>query len=268
MQIFDTQSLPVPIRLLVVLMQRFWFAWCCLATVLIGLVAWICYVFIFNFTSGEKARHYTYIVTKWWGKSLLAAMLVRVTQEGAEKIDTKKGAYIMVSNHLSVADIPICMSVSPIRFSFLAKQEVDKIPIVGYLARNMHVYVDRKSKESRHLSFERMKQHILEGHSIHIYPEGTRNKTEELLQEFYDGAFKLAIETQRPIAVLTICGSERIGSPKDPFRASPAWVHCIWDEPISTQGMTVEEDLERLKRIVKERILLNLENYHADYRVN
>lgn len=265
--IFDSQSLPAPLRLVVLLMQRLWFAWCCLATVLIGIVAMVLYIFIFNFLPESKARYYTYIVTKWWGKTLLAAMWVRVTHEGAEKINPEKGAYIMVSNHLSVADIPICMSVSPIAFSFLAKQEVDRIPIVGYLARNMHVYVDRKSKESRHQSFERMKEHISNGYSIHIYPEGTRNKTTELLQEFYDGAFKLAIATQQPIAVLTICGSERIGTPKDPFRASPASVHCIWDEPISTKGMTEAEDLERLKRIVKERILLNLENYHAEYRV-
>lgn len=267
MEMFDTQSLPAPLRAIVILMQRFWFAWCCFATLSIGVVAMFFYVIIFNFFSGAKARNYTYWVTKYWGKSLLAAMLVRVTSEGVEKIKTGQGAYIMVSNHLSVADIPICMSVSPIPFSFLAKQEVDKLPIIGYLARNMHVYVDRKNQTSRQESFERMKTHIQDGHSIHIYAEGTRNKSEELLQPFYDGAFRLAIETQQPIAVLTICGSQRSSTPKEPFLASPAWVHCIWDEPISTKGMTIEEDLEHLKLIVRERILNNLEQYYAEYKV-
>lgn len=267
MQAFDTESLPAPLRAMVVLMQGLWFAWCCLATLLIGLVALVCYVFIFNFWSGTKASNAAYVVTKWWGKALLTVMLVRLTSEGLEKINPEEGAYILVSNHLSVVDIPICMSTAPVAFSFLAKQEVDKVPIVGYLARNMHVYVDRKSKESRRQTSERMKAHIDAGHSIHIYAEGTRNKTNELLQDFYAGAFKLAIETQQPIVALTICDSDKVSTPKKPFLGSPAWVHCIWDAPISTKGMTVEKDLEHLKAIVRERILQNLENYHATYQV-
>ncbi|BDS15078.1 lysophospholipid acyltransferase family protein [Aureispira anguillae] len=266
MQTFDTKSLPVPLRAIVVLMQRIWFAWCCLATVLIGLVALICYLFIFNFLDEKKAPYAAYVVTKWWGKSLLAAMLVRVTSEGLEKANHEGQAYVLVSNHLSIIDIPLCMSTAPVPFSFLAKQEVDKLPIIGYLARNMHVYVDRKSKESRRQTFARMKKHIDSGHSIHIYAEGTRNKTNELLQDFYDGAFKLAIETQQPILALTICGSDRVSTPKKPFLGKPAWVHCVWDEPISTQGMTLD-DLEHLKTIVRERILHNLESYHATYQV-
>lgn len=267
MQAFDTKSLPAPLRAMVVLVQRLWFAWCCLATLLIGLVALMCYGFIFNFLSGTKASNAAYVVTKWWGKALLAAMLVRITSEGLEKINPDGGAYILVSNHLSVVDIPICMSTAPVPFSFLAKKEVDKVPIVGYLARNMHVYVDRKSKESRRQTLERMKAHIDTGHSIHVYAEGTRNKTNELLQDFYDGAFKLAIETQQPIVAMTICNSDKISTPKKPFLGSPAWVHCIWDAPISTKGMTIENDLDHLKSIVRERILQNLESYHATYHI-
>lgn len=266
MQTFDTESLPTSLKAIVVFMQRMWFAWCCLATLLIGLVALIFYILIFNFLSGKKASKAAYIVTKWWGKALLAAMLVRVTIEGVEKTDTERGAYVLVSNHLSIIDIPLCMSTAPVPFSFLAKQEVDKLPIIGYLARNMHVYVDRKSKESRQATFIGMKNHIAAGHSIHIYAEGTRNKTDELLQPFYDGAFRLAIETQAPILALTICGSDRVSTPKKPFVGSPAWVHCIWDEPIATKGMTMD-DLEHLKKIVRERILQNLEHYHATYQV-
>jgi len=267
MQISDTKSLPATLRVMVVVIQRLWFAWCCLATLLIGLVALMCYVFIFNFLSGEKASNATYVVTRWWGKTLLTVMLVRITSEGLEKIDPDKGAYILVSNHLSVVDIPICMSTAPVPFSFLAKQEVDRVPIVGYLARNMHVYVDRKSKESRRQTLERMQAHIDAGHSIHVYAEGTRNKTNELLQDFYDGAFKLAIETQQPIVAMTICDSDKVSTPKKPFLGSPAWVHCIWDAPISTKGMTIENDLEHLKAIVRERILQNLESYHANYHI-
>lgn len=264
MQTFNTESLPVPIKTFVLFLQRFWFAWCCLATLGIGLVALVCYVFIFNFLEENRARKAAYVVTKWWGKTLLAAMLVRLTSEGGELVPVEKGPYVLVSNHLSVVDIPICMSSAPVPFSFLAKKEVDKVPIVGYLARNMHVYVDRKSKARRQATFEGMQTHLNAGHSVHIYAEGTRNKTNELLQDFYDGAFRLAIATQKPIVTLTICGSDKVSTPKQPFLGSPATVHCIWEEPISTVGMTME-DLPRLKAMTRDRLLHNLEQYHAQY---
>lgn len=266
MSAFNIESLPLPLKTLVVVFQRLWFAWCCLATVLIGLVALVAYLFIFNFMEEERARLAAYMVTRWWGKTLLAFMLVRVTTEGIELIDTEDGAYILVSNHLSAVDIPICMATAPVPFSFLAKREVDKLPIIGYLARHMHVYVDRKSKESRRSTAARMAAHIDAGHSIHIYAEGTRNKSNELLQDFYDGAFRLAIATQRPIVTLTICGSDRISSPKKPFLGAPASVHSIWEAPISTKGMTLE-DLPRLKAMAYDRIHYNLEQYHAQYHM-
>ncbi len=266
MQTFDTESLPVPLKAVVLLLQRFWFAWCCLATLGIGLVALVFYFFIFNFLKENQARKAAYVVTKWWGKSLLASMLVRVSSEGKESVSVADGPYILISNHLSVVDIPICMSTAPVPFSFLAKKEVDRVPIVGYLARNMHVYVDRKSKESRAATFEGMQAHLNAGHSIHIYAEGTRNKTNELLQDFYDGAFRLAIAVQRPIVTLTICGSDKVSTPKQPFLGCPASVHCIWEEPISTKGMTME-DIPRLKAMVRDRLLHNLEQYHAQYRL-
>jgi 1-acyl-sn-glycerol-3-phosphate acyltransferase len=267
MNSFDSKSLPIPLRAVVIVLQRVWFAWCCLATLLIGLFALLFYFVIFNFCSSSKAKGYAFIVTKYWGKSLLGAMLVRLSSEGIEKLNGQTGSHIIVSNHASIVDIPVCMSTAPIPFSFLAKIEVDKLPIIGYLARNMHVYVNRKSLLSRQQTYKRMEEHLNEGHSIHIYAEGTRNKSEALLQEFYNGAFKLAIQTQRPIAVLTICNSANVSTPKAPFLACPAQVHCIWDEPISTKGMTIEEDLDYLKSIVYDRILYNLENFHANYQI-
>lgn len=266
MSAFDTESLSLPLKKLVLVLQRLWFAWCCLATVLIGLVALVAYLFIFNFMEEERARLTAYWVTRWWGRTLLAVMLVRVTTEGVDLIDAEDGAYVLVSNHLSAVDIPICMATAPVPFSFLAKKEVDKLPIIGYLARHMHVYVDRKSKESRRSTAAQMEAHIHAGHSIHIYAEGTRNKSNELLQDFYDGAFRLAIATQRPIVTLTICGSDRISSPKKPFLGAPASVHCIWETAIPTVGMT-QEDLPRLKAMAYDRIHYNLEQYHAQYHI-
>lgn len=257
------ESLPIPIRLLAVAAQRFWFIWCCFSFLATGIVALCFYVLIFNLFSHKKATIYTYQVTKWWGKALLACMLVRVTKEGADNFALNDSC-VLVSNHLSMCDIPVCMATAPISFSFLAKKEADRVPVVGYLARNMHVYVDRRNKQTRKETNEHMQQHLHDGHSILIYPEGTRNKTDLLLTDFYDGAFKLAIETQKPLLIATICGSQKISTPTAPFRASPAWVHTIWEQPISTVGMTLE-DVPRLREIARERMSYNLECFYEQY---
>jgi 1-acyl-sn-glycerol-3-phosphate acyltransferase len=260
---FRIDNLSAPTRMMILTMQRFWFIWCSFVFLATGLGALGFYMLIFNLFEREKATQYTYIVTKWWGKILLAFMLVRVTSEGTEHLQ-EENSCVIVSNHLSMCDIPVCMATSPTNFSFLAKKEADRVPVVGYLARNMHVYVDRKSKQSRKETAERMQQHLYNGNSILIYPEGTRNTSEDPLNSFYDGAFKLAIETQKPLVITTICGSQKISTPKHPFRASPAWVHTIWEEPISTVGMTLE-DIPRLKEITRARMIGNLEGYYAEY---
>jgi 1-acyl-sn-glycerol-3-phosphate acyltransferase len=255
---------PFP-KFLTNIFQHIWFVWTVSVFLVTGLVALLAYIIIFNFFSRERAYVATFYVTKMWGKSILLLALIRVKTSGAEKLlqnGKDSQAYILVSNHQSAMDIPFCMSTCPVPFSFLAKAEVDRVPIVGYLARNMHVYVDRKSEQSRQESFSRMQKHIEAGRSIHIYVEGTRNRTKELLTKFHDGAFRLAIETQKPMAVLTLDGAAAVFNPRKAFRASPGVVHCTWNEPISTVGMTLE-DMPRLKAMVRQRMLENLGEVEA-----
>jgi len=225
--------------------KRIWFVWCALMFLFTALAALVAYLFIFNLFRYEKAYRYSFYVTKFWGKALTALMGVKMRVEGAEKLDPTQ-SYVIISNHQSAVDIPLCMAACPVPFSFLAKIEADKVPVVGYLARNMHIYVDRKSEQSRQESYSRMQKHVLGGKSIHIYAEGTRNKTDELLTKFYDGAFKLAIETQKPLALLTLIGADKTVNPRESFKASPAFVYCLWSEPIPTEGLTLD-DLDMLK---------------------
>ncbi len=248
-------------------LQRVWFVWTALVFTVTGIIAFAFFVFIFNFCSKQRAYLYAYRVTKIWGKTILALMLVRVKVVGAERVrDYKKrmgnSSFVIASNHQSAMDIPFGMAASPEPFSFLGKVEADKLPIVGYLCRHVHVYVDRKSEQSRQESYQRMRKHVEEGKSIHVFVEGTRNRSDEPLLKFHDGAFRLAIETQKPLAVLTIDGANRVFSPRESFKASPGFVICTWEEPIDTTGMTLE-DLPRLKMMARERMLRRLGEVEA-----
>lgn len=59
--------------------------------------------------------------------------------------------------------------------------------------------VDRSSDEARAKSIERLKEMLAKNISVAIYPEGTFNMSNAPLKEFYNGAFKIAVETQTPI---------------------------------------------------------------------
>lgn len=169
--------------------------------------------------------------------------------------------YVVVSNHQAQFDIlvnPYAFRKHPNVFTFLSKKEIGNIPIFGILAHRVGILVDRKSPESRKRSYMRMRKVLEEGISIMIYPEGTRNKGKELLQPFYDGAFKLAIEMQRPILVQTIVGMKNRMNGDYLFDASPGTLECIWDEPIPTQGLT-NADIPLLKEKVRSLMLSHLE---------
>lgn len=252
---------PLPFSLLVGFFQRVWFLWNLVIFVATGIVFTSAYFIVFNLFSKEKAYKYSCVLTRWWGSTWFALALVRWKNEGATQIDMSK-PYVCISNHLSAFDIHACSVSNMLPFSFLAKIEVDKIPFVGYLARNMHVYVDRKSPESRQKSFQRMVDHLNLGRSIHLYVEGTRNTTEHLLKDFHDGAFRLAIETQTPIYMATLVGTNRVMNTKE-FRAMPTTIRCIWEEPISTVGLTMD-DMEDLKSLVRQKMIARLEAAYAE----
>ena len=112
----------------------------------------------------------------------------------------KDHAVVYVFNHISYIDIPIMMKAfrnEPIRI--LAKAEMAKVPVFGYIYRKATVMVDRASDAARAKSVLQLKSILSKKISIVISPEGTFNTTNKPLKEFYNGAFKIAVEMQVPI---------------------------------------------------------------------
>ena len=112
----------------------------------------------------------------------------------------KDHAVVYVFNHISYIDIPIMMKAfrnEPIRI--LAKAEMAKVPVFGYIYRRATVMVDRASDAARAKSVLQLKSILSKKISIVISPEGTFNTTNKPLKEFYNGAFKIAVEMQVPI---------------------------------------------------------------------
>ena len=138
-------------------------------------------------------------LSRWWSNYWLFVIGIRHRNQVQEVIDDNR-QYVFVANHISYLDIPIIFKAIPrANFRVLGKMEMSKVPVFGLLYRLAVVLVDRSSPENRARSISGIKQVLKSNTSIFIFPEGTFNETGEPLKAFFDGAFRMAIETQTPV---------------------------------------------------------------------
>jgi 1-acyl-sn-glycerol-3-phosphate acyltransferase len=179
-----------------------------------------------------------------WCFSILSLFWVKTNHQN---LINKNIPHIYVGNHGSYLDaIAVCISI-PQYFSPLGKIEMTKIPIFGSIYKRIVVLIDRSSKESREKSVNALKKDIANGQSILIFPEGTMNKTDKPLSEFYDGAFRIAIETQTPLMPFVMLKNRELLPRINPLKAKPGIITTIFITPIAVNGLTIE-DLPALKQ--------------------
>lgn len=219
-------------------------------------VYFLMYVCIFNFVSDKKAPHVAHRLTRSWAHVVFMITLIRCKVKGRELIDRNR-TYVFVANHQSQLDIPAYAVAAKNTFRFLSKAELAKIPVFGYLLKRLYIMVDRSDKNDRSKSIALMRKSLDEGISVFLCPEGTRNRTSAPLIEFKDGAFRLAIEAQVPLAVLTVLDSKKRNSPQSQMELIPGFIHCFWDKPIETKGMTID-DVPKLKQMAYDIMLKNI----------
>lgn len=159
----------------------------------------------------------------------------------------KQRQYIFVANHISYIDAPIIVKTirQPVRV--LGKIEMAEIPLFGFIYRNAIVTVDRRDASKRANSVRILKSVLRRHISIFIFPEGTFNETNNPLKEFYDGAFRIAIETQTPVKpVLLLDAYDRMHY-KSFLSVTPGISRSVFLDEISVEGLTLK-DVQKLKR--------------------
>lgn len=132
-----------------------------------------------------------WVARKMWatGTLFLAGIFTKI--EGRENLD-KNENYVFVANHSSYADIPAMFIATQRDLRFIAKEELRKIPFLGYGIRKMDmIYLQRKDINSAYGSFTQATEKVKSGIDILIFPEGTRSKTENIMP-FKRGAIQVA----------------------------------------------------------------------------
>lgn len=177
----------------------------------------------------------------------------------------KKKSYIFVSNHISYLDGPILVKALRQHFRPLGKVEMSKVPIFGFIYRNAIVSVDRSSAANRSESVRILKSIINKGISVMVFPEGTFNMTTKPLKDFYDGAFRVAIETQTPVKPVLMLDAYRRMPYQSLFTMNPGQSRILYLDEIPVEGYTVD-DIGSLKDKVYAIMEKKLIEYDAGWR--
>ena len=194
-------------------------------------------------------------VARLWGNLNLWAAGVKVNITGLENINNY-GPYIFVSNHQGWFDIFAALGKLPLRFSWLAKQELFKIPLLGTAMRRAgYIPIDRGDRRKAMHGLNSAAEMIRQGTSVFIFPEGTRS-TDGVIRDFKKGWFVLAAKSQQPIVPVSISGSYRI-LPKKTWTIHPGEIRFTIGSPIQTAG-SASASRDLLMEQIREAIRANL----------
>jgi len=189
-------------------------------------------------------------IARLWMRVWLTLVGCPLKVKGKENF-AKGAAYIVTCNHNSLMDVPLSCPFIPGPNKTIAKTSFAKIPLFGWFYRKGSVLVDRKSEISRRKSFEEMKKVLSLGMHMSIYPEGTRNRTNEPLKKFYDGAFKLAIATNAAVIPSVIFNTGKVLPIHKSFYFIPHKLQIHFLEPVPVDGQTAEQLRDKVFEIMK-----------------
>ncbi len=201
------------------------------------------------FDKGGRLVHFKIAVP--WAKGILKVCGLKVKVKGLENIDPTK-SHIYMTNHQSFLDIFGLLASIPVDFKFIVKQELMRVPILGYnMRRAGYIGIERAEPRKAVASMKAAAGRISNGASVLIFPEGTRSSDGKLLP-FKKGGFNLALKSRCDIMPVTISGSSLL-APKGSLRIKKGAFHIHFGKPISVKAYT-KRNIAELMDCVKEAI--------------
>lgn len=192
----------------------------------------------FEFLSKEHKEFVNKNVSEWSNK-LVKLSGANINIIGKENIPTETAVY--VANHQGSFDVALMLALVGEPRAVLAKAEMEKMPIVSDWMRHLGcIFVDRNDpKQGLKAVLTAIKQ-VKAGHSITIFPEGTRSKCDKM-GEFKAGSTKIALKTGAIIVPVTIDGSYKLLEANKGFKVTPADVNITIHKAIDPKTLEKEE---------------------------
>lgn len=233
------------------ILYRIWFY------VLVALPIILLFPLLLISISKESWYPYFFKLARGWAWFILIGMGFRVSFQYRQVPEPNK-SYMFIANHTSMADIMLMLATVRNPFVFVGKKELVKIPLFGFFYKRTCIMVDRDSPKSRQAVFLRAQRRLRQGLSICIFPEGGVPEENVLLDDFKDGAFRLAINHSIPVVPMAFLdGKQRF--PFSLYRGGPGPMRVIVNEFLSTENLTIH-DTKALNTRARRIILSQLEN--------
>lgn len=186
----------------------FWVVWRVWFYIMMTIPILIMFPFLVVSILRETWYPYFFVMARIWAKCILYGSGFYYIIQREQELEPNK-SYMLVANHTSMTDIMLMLAVVRNPFVFVGKKELSNIPLFGFFYKRTCILVDRSSTRSRMEVFQRAQKRLNQGLSICIFPEGGVPDDESvLLDEFKDGAFRLAIEHQIPIVPITFADNK------------------------------------------------------------
>ncbi len=214
--------------------------------------------------SDIKGGNLLYKICRFWADAFffLACIRYRCIYEEKHNLDKQ---FIFVSNHISYLDIPMMMkSIRRQHVRILGKADMVKIPIFGFIYKKGAVLVKRENALKRSSSVKELIYFLNKKISVFICPEGTFNMTHQPLKKFYDGAFRIAIETKKPIRPILFLDTYDRLNYKDIFSLNPGRCRAVYLAETSTEALTIN-DVAPLKEKIFKQMEEALMRYQASW---
>ncbi|MDQ2862784.1 MAG: 1-acyl-sn-glycerol-3-phosphate acyltransferase [Bacteroidota bacterium] len=222
-------------------------------------------LFVYSFLLPTvKGGNVLYKICRFWADAFFFLIAIKHTNIYEEKHDINR-QYIFVSNHISYLDIPMMMkAIRNQNIRILGKSEMTKIPVFGFIYKKGAVLVNRESAVKRSESINKLIWFIEKKISVFICPEGTFNMTHKPLKNFYDGAFRIAIETRKPIRPILFLDTYARLNYKSSFSLNPGKCRSVYLSETTTEGLTLN-DLSFLKEKIYKQMEEALIRYKASW---
>ncbi|GIK11325.1 MAG: 1-acyl-sn-glycerol-3-phosphate acyltransferase [Candidatus Brocadia sp. AMX2] len=181
-------------------------------------------------------------IERFFSRIAFKLLGMKVEIQGLENIPRNEPV-IFISNHQSMMDIKLSLAFIPVNFSFISKDTVFYVPVLGaYMTASGHIPIQRTEDRKAYATLLTAVNKLTEKKSLVVFPEGTRSEDGKL-GIFKRGISLIVLKSGRRVVPMAICGSNQF-MPKRGWLSHPEKrsVRISFGKPLSFDSSRTDRE--------------------------